>query len=135
MSPVIDIVRDHRWGRVYETYGEDTYLTSQMGIHYVKGMQGDKKHGVACVAKHFLGYSETQGGLNTAATRINDRELYEVFATPFEAAMREADVSSVMANYAEIDGMCVVANRKIAHDLLRDTMKFEGILTSDGAGI
>ena len=135
MSPVIDIVRDHRWGRVYETYGEDTYLTSQMGIHYVKGMQGDKKHGVACVAKHFLGYSETQGGLNTAATRITDRELYEVFATPFEAAMREADVSSVMANYAEIDGMCVVANRKIAHDLLRDTMKFEGILTSDGAGI
>lgn len=58
-----------------------------------------------------------------------------MFATPFEAAMREADVSSVMANYAEIDGMCVVANRKIAHDLLRDTMKFEGILTSDGAGI
>ncbi|MCI6886149.1 MAG: glycoside hydrolase family 3 C-terminal domain-containing protein [Lachnospiraceae bacterium] len=135
MSPVIDIVRDHRWGRVYETYGEDPYLTSQMGIHYVKGMQGDKEHGVACIAKHFLGYSETQGGLNTAATRITDRELYEVFATPFEAAMREADVSSVMANYAEIDGMCVVANRKIAHDLLRDTMKFDGILTSDGAGI
>lgn len=135
MSPVIDIVRDHRWGRVYETYGEDPYLTSQMGIHYVKGMQGDKEHGVACIAKHFLGYSETQGGLNTATTRITDRELYEVFATPFEAAMREADVSSVMANYAEIDGMCVVANKKIAHDLLRDTMKFEGILTSDGAGI
>lgn len=135
MSPVIDIVRDHRWGRVYETYGEDPYLTSQMGIHYVKGMQGDKEHGVACIAKHFLGYSETQGGLNTATTRLTDRELYEVFATPFEAAMREADVSSVMANYAEIDGMCVVANKKIAHDLLRDTMKFEGILTSDGAGI
>jgi beta-glucosidase len=135
MSPVIDIARDHRWGRVYETYGEDPYLTSQMGIHYVRGMQGNKEQGVACIAKHFLGYSETQGGLNTAATRITDRELYEVFATPFEAAMREADVSSVMANYAEIDGMCVVANRKIAHDLLRDTMKFEGILTSDGAGI
>jgi len=135
MSPVIDITRDHRWGRVYETYGEDPYLTSQMGINYVQGMQGDKKDGVACVAKHFLGYSETQAGLNTATTRITDRELYEVFATPFEAAMREADVSSVMANYAEIDGMCVVANRKIAHDLLRETMKFEGILTSDGAGV
>ncbi len=135
MSPVIDVSRDPRWGRTYETYGEDPYLISQMGVHYIKGMQGDKEHGVACIAKHFLGYSETQGGLNTAATRINDRELYEVFGTPFEAAMREADVSSVMANYAEIDGMCVVANRKIAHDLLRDTMKFEGILTSDGAGI
>lgn len=135
MSPVIDVARDPRWGRTYETYGEDPYLVSQMGIHYIRGMQGNKKDGVACVAKHFLGYSETQGGLNTATTRINSRELYEVFATPFEAAMREADVSSVMANYAEIDGMCVVANRAIAHDLLRDTMKFEGILTSDGAGI
>lgn len=135
MSPVVDVVRDHRWGRVYETYGEDPYLNSQMGIHYVRGMQADKEHGVACIAKHFLGYSESQGGLNTATARITDRELYEVFATPFEAAMREADVSSVMANYGEIDGMCVVANKKIAHDLLRDTMKFEGILTSDGAGI
>lgn len=135
MSPVIDIVRDHRWGRVYETYGEDPYLTSQMGIRYVRGMQGDKEHGVACIAKHFLGYSESQGGLNTAAARVTDRELYEVFATPFEAVMKEADVSSVMANYGEIDGTCVVANRKIAHDLLRETMKFEGILTSDGAGI
>ncbi len=135
MSPVIDVARDPRWGRTYETYGEDPYLISQMGIHYIQGMQGNKTDGVACIAKHFLGYSETQGGLNTATTRLTSRELYEVFATPFEAAMREADVSSVMANYAEIDGMCVVANRAIAHDLLRDTMKFEGILTSDGAGI
>ena len=135
MSPVIDVSRDPRWGRTYETYGEDPYLISQMGIHYIKGMQKNKTDGVACIAKHFLGYAESQGGLNTAVCRINDRELYEVFGTPFEAAMREADVSSVMANYSEIDGMCVVANRKIAHDLLRDTMKFDGILTSDGAGI
>jgi beta-glucosidase len=135
MSPVIDVSRDPRWGRTYETYGEDPYLISQMGIHYIKGMQKNKKDGVACVAKHFLGYAETQGGLNTAVTRLNDRELYEVFATPFEAASKEANVSSVMANYAEIDGMCVVQNRKIAHDLLRDTMGFDGILTSDGAGI
>ena len=134
MSPVVDISRDPRWGRTYENYGEDPYLTSQMGVQYVKGMQ-DEKNGVACIAKHFLGYSESQGGLNTAATRVNDRELYEVFATPFEAMMKEADVSSVMANYGEIDGMTVVQNRKIAHDLLRETMGFEGILTSDGAGI
>ena len=135
MSPVVDVVRDHRWGRVYETYGEDPYLNSQMGVHYIKGMQKDKENGVACIAKHFLGYSESQGGLNAATCRINDRELYEVFATPFEAAMREADVSSVMANYSEIDGLNVVQNKKIATELLRDTMKFEGILTSDGAGI
>lgn len=77
MSPVIDVSRDPRWGRTYETFGGDPYLISQMGIHYIKGMQNE---GVACIAKHFLGYAETQGGLNAAASRLNDRELYEVFA-------------------------------------------------------
>lgn len=135
MSPVIDVSRDPRWGRTYETYGEDPYLISQMGIHYIKGMQGADKEGVACIAKHFLGYAESQGGLNCAVARINDRELYETFATPFEAAANEADVSGMMANYGEIDGQCVGANKKIARTLLRDTMKFRGMLTSDGAGI
>ncbi len=135
MSPVIDVSRDPRWGRTYETYGEDPYLVSQMGISYVRGMQGDHEHGVACIGKHFLGYAETQGGLNCAALRMGDRELYETFATPFEAAMKEADLSSVMANYGEIDGLCVCANPKISKTLLRDTMGFKGQLTSDGAGI
>ncbi len=75
MSPVIDVSRDPRWGRTYETFGEDPYLISQMGIKYIRGMQSQ---GVACIAKHFLGYAETQGGLNVAATRMNDRELYEI---------------------------------------------------------
>lgn len=135
MSPVIDVSRDPRWGRTYETYGEDPYLISQMGVEYVKGMQGENKEGVACIAKHFLGYAESQSGLNCAVARINDRELYETFATPFEAAANEADVSGMMANYGEIDGMCVGANKKIARTLLRDTMKFRGMLTSDGAAI
>ena len=87
MSPVIDVSRDPRWGRTYETYGEDQYLISMMGIHYVRGMQ---QQGVSCIAKHFLGYAESQAGLNAATTRLNDRELYEVFATPFEAADKEA---------------------------------------------
>ena len=134
MSPVIDVSRDPRWGRTYECYGEDPYLVSRMGVAYVQGMQ-DEKRGPACIAKHFLGYADSQAGLNTAVCRINDRELYETFATPFEAAMREADVSGVMANYGEIDGMNVVANPKIATELLRDTMQFQGMLTSDGAGI
>lgn len=132
MSPVIDVSRDPRWGRTYETYGEDHYLISQMGIHYVKGMQGQ---GVSCIAKHFLGYAETQAGLNTATTRLSDRELYEVFATPFEACDKEAGLDAMMANYAEIDGLPVVDNKKIARTLLRDTMKFEGMLISDGAAI
>lgn len=135
MSPVIDVSRDPRWGRTYETYGEDPYLVSQMGIAYVRGMQGNHSEGVACIGKHFLGYAETQGGLNCAALRMGDRELYETFATPFEAAMREADLSSVMANYGEVDGLCVCANPHITKDLLRKTMGFEGQLTSDGAGI
>lgn len=135
MSPVIDVSRDPRWGRTYETYGEDPYLISQMGVEYVKGMQGKDKEGVACIAKHFLGYAESQSGLNCAVARINDRELYETFATPFEAAANEADVSGMMANYGEIDGMCVGANKKIARTLLRDTMKYRGMLTSDGAAI
>lgn len=132
MSPVIDVSRDPRWGRTYETYGEDRYLISMMGIHYVRGMQ---QQGVSCIAKHFLGYAESQAGLNAATTRLNDRELYEVFATPFEAADKEAGLDAMMANYAEIDGLPVIDNKKISRDLLRDKMKFEGMLTSDGAAI
>ncbi|WP_326975503.1 glycoside hydrolase family 3 N-terminal domain-containing protein [Caproicibacter sp. BJN0012] len=132
MSPVVDVSRDPRWGRTYETFGEDPYLISQMGIHYVRGMQNT---GVSCIAKHFLGYAETQAGLNTAVTRINPRELYEVFATPFEAVAKEAGVGGMMASYSEIDGLCVGANREIAHKLLRDTMGFQGMLTSDGGAI
>lgn len=135
MSPVIDVSRDPRWGRTYETFGEDPYLVSQMGVNYIQGMQGDKQTGVACIAKHFLGYAETQGGLNCAAARIGERELYETFATPFEAADKLANVSGMMANYGEIDGQPVGANKKIARTLLRDTMGFQGMLTSDGAAI
>lgn len=135
MSPVVDCARDQRWGRVYETFGEDWYLNSQMGVAYISANQGKHKEGAACIAKHFLGYSETQGGLNCAAARIGDRELYEVFATPFEAASKVADVSGMMANYGEIDGLNVCANPKIAEDLLRKTMGFRGMLTSDGAGV
>lgn len=132
MSPVIDVSRDPRWGRTYETFGEDPYLVSQMGVHYIRGMQ---RHGIGCIAKHFLGYAESQAGLNCAAERIGDRELYETFATPFEAAIKEANVSGMMASYSEIDGIPVAANKKIARTLLRDTMGFKGMLTSDGGGV
>lgn len=132
MSPVIDVSYDPRWGRTYETYGEDPYLISQFGIHYVRGMQEEK---VSCIAKHFLGYAFTQGGLNTAQARINDRELYEVFATPFEAAYKESKLGGMMANYGEIDGLPVIVNPKIIRTLLRDTMGFDGMLTSDGAAV
>lgn len=135
LSPVLDISRDPRWGRVYETFGEDQYLSSQMGIAYVRGLQKNKHDGVLATAKHFLGYSETQAGLNAAATRVGDRELYEVFATPFEAAMKEADLASVMTSYSEIDGIPCGANKKIARGLLRETMNFKGVVVSDGGAV
>lgn len=132
MSPVIDVARDPRWGRTYETYGEDPYLVTQFGKNYIGGMQGT---GVSCIAKHFLGYAFTQGGANTTVFRCGHREMYEDFATPFEAAMKDEDLDSVMCNYGEIDGLPVIANPDIIGRLLRDEMGFKGICTSDGAAI
>lgn len=132
MSPVIDVSRDPRWGRTYETYGEDPYLISQFGKNYVRGMQSEK---VSCIAKHFLGYAFTQGGLNTTVFRCGHRELYEDFATPFEAAMKDEDLDSVMCNYGEIDGLPVIDNPDIIGKLLRDEMGFNGVCTSDGAAV
>lgn len=132
MSPVIDVARDPRWGRTYETYGEDPYLVSQFGKEYIGGMQ-DKK--VSCIAKHFLGYAFTQAGLNTSICRMGHRELYEDFATPFETAMKEEDLDAVMCNYGEIDGMPVIDNPDIIGKLLRDEMGFKGVVTSDGAAV
>ena len=132
MSPVIDVARDPRWGRTYETYGEDPYLVSQFGKEYIGGMQS---RGVSCIAKHFLGYACTQGGLNTSIFRCGHRELYEDFATPFETAIKEEDLDAVMCNYGEIDGMPVIDNPEIIGKLLRKEMGFRGVVTSDGAAV
>lgn len=132
MSPVIDVARDPRWGRTYETYGEDPYLVSQFGKEYIGGMQSKK---VSCIAKHFLGYAFTQGGLNTSICRLGHRELYEDFATPFETAMKEEDLDAVMCNYGEIDGLPVIDNPDILQNLLRNEMGFNGVVTSDGAAV
>ena len=92
LSPVLDIARDPRWGRTEETFGEDPYLASTMAVSYVKGLQGPGlKHGIAATAKHFVGYSVSEGGLNWAPAKIMPRELREVFMMPFEAAVKEAD--------------------------------------------
>lgn len=135
LSPLFDIARDPRWGRLYESFGEDPYLVSQMGVSYTKGMQKDKENGVLATGKHFLGYAETQAGLNTAASRINDRELYESFATPFEAGINEANLGSIMTSYSEIDGIPCGANKKIVRELLRKAMGFKGVVVSDGGAV
>src|SRR5215470_48011 len=94
LAPVLDVARDPRWGRTEETFGEDPYLVSRIGVAYIRGVQGDDlARGVAATAKHFLGYGFSEGGLNHAPAHIGPRELREVFARPFAAAIREAHVA------------------------------------------
>lgn len=132
LSPVLDIARDARWGRVHETYGEDVYLTTAMGVAFVRGLQGeDLRNGVLATAKHFLGYAMTEAGQNMAATQLGERELYDVYGTPFEAAIKLAGLGSVMNSYSEIDGVPVGASRAVLTDLLRGRMGFTGSVVSD----
>lgn len=132
LSPVLDVARDLRWGRVSETYGGDPTLCAAMGSAFVEGLQGsDMKDGVAATLKHFLGYSSTQGGLNMTRTNSDDRELRETFAKPFEAAIRKAGVRSVMNSYSEYNGKPICASKEVLTDLLRDDLGFEGLVVSD----
>jgi beta-xylosidase len=132
LSPVLDVPRDARWGRVSETYGEDPYLVSAMGVAYTRGLQGnDLTTGVLATAKHFVGYAVTEGGQNMAATAIGARELYDVHARPFEAAFRLAGLAAVMPSYAEFDGVPISASRAILTDMLRGRMAFTGTTVSD----
>ena len=131
-APVMDVARDLRWGRVGETYGENPTLISAMSVAYVKGLQGDDlRDGIAATAKHFLGYAMSEGGLNMANTPIPPRELREVYAKPFEAAIRKAGLASVMNSYSSIDHEPVICSTAILRDLLRGELGFEGITVSD----
>jgi beta-glucosidase len=132
LAPVLDIARDARWGRVHETYGEDVLLSSAVGVAYVRGLQGDDlAEGVIATAKHFLGYALTEGGQNMATTHLGPRELRDVHAAPFEAAIRIAGLRSVMNSYSEIDGEPVGISRAVLTDLLRGTLGFDGTVVSD----
>ncbi len=132
LSPVLDVARDPRWGRTEETYGEDPYLVSRMGSAYVRGLQGDDlRAGVIATGKHFVGYSASEGGMNWAPAHIPPRELYEVFARPFEAAIRTAGLASIMNAYNELDGVPCGASREILTELLRDRLGFRGLVVSD----
>lgn len=136
LSPVADLGRDLRWGRLNETYGNDPVLSAQMTVSFVKGLQGeDLRDGVAATGKHFLGYSQTEAGLNCHKTMVSQRELREQFAKPFEAAIREADIKSIMNSYAAIDGQPVCASKEILTDLLRDDLGFTGPVISDYGSI
>ncbi|MEV5843419.1 glycoside hydrolase family 3 N-terminal domain-containing protein [Streptomyces sp. NPDC051985] len=127
LAPVVDVVRDYRWGRCEETYGEDPYLVGEMGEAYVLGLQSA---GVYATLKHFAGYSASMGGRNHAPVGIGRRELYDVILPPFERIVA-AGVGSVMNSYAEIDGEAPAASRRLLTGVLREEWGFEGTVVSD----
>jgi beta-glucosidase len=132
LAPVLDVCRDPRWGRTEETFGEDPYLVARMGIAFVQGLQGDElRTGVIATAKHFVGYSASEGGMNWAPVGIPPRELREVYLHPFEAVVRVAAVRSVMNAYNELDGLPCAADRELLTSLLRDEWGFDGCVVSD----
>lgn len=132
LAPVLDVARDPRWGRLEETFGEDPWLIAQMGIAYVRGIQGDDlANGVVATGKHFVGYAASEGGMNWAPAHLGARELRDVYAFPFEAAIREAGLASVMNAYHELDGVPCGCSRALLTDLLRDEIGFDGLVVAD----
>ncbi|HLK93370.1 MAG TPA: glycoside hydrolase family 3 N-terminal domain-containing protein [Polyangia bacterium] len=142
LAPVVDVARDPRWGRIEETYGEDPYLVTRLGVAAIQGFQGrqgadapvDAQH-VLATAKHFTGHGTPEGGRNTAPGNWSPHVLREVFLPPFEAAVREAHVATVMASYNEVDGIPSHANRWLLTDLLRGEWGFKGLVVSDYFGV
>jgi beta-glucosidase len=138
-SPVLDIARDPRWGRTEETYGEDPYLASRIGVAAIEGFQGDEyligRDHVLATAKHFAVHGMPEGGTNTAPGNYSERIIRENFLVPFQAAVEEAHVGSVMASYNEIDGVPNHINHWLLDKVLRQEWGFNGYLTSDGDGL
>ena len=135
LTPVVDVARDPRWGRGEETFGEDPYLVSQLGVAAIKGFQGDasfdnKKHVIATL-KHFAAHGEPESGMNCAPVNMSERMLRDTFLMPFKEAIDEGGAISVMASYNEIDGVPSHANPWLLRDVLRDEWGFEGFVVSD----
>jgi beta-glucosidase len=132
LAPVLDVARDPRWGRVEETFGEDPTLVSQFGVAYIRGLQTDDlSRGVMATGKHFIGHSFSQGGLNCGPVHLGPRDLWDIYMLPFQAAIRDAGLASMMNSYPELDGEVVATSRRILTDLLRDTLGFDGVVVSD----
>jgi beta-glucosidase len=139
LTPVVDVAREPRWGRVEETFGEDPYLVSRMGVAAVRGFQGDRtyagKRHVLATLKHFAAHGQPESGTNCAPVNVSMRILREVFLAPFKAAVQEAGAESLMASYNEVDGVPSHANRWLLEDVLRKEWGFRGFVVSDYWGI
>lgn len=132
LAPVLDVVRDPRWGRVEEAISEDPYLVATLGTGYVEGLQSE---GVHATLKHFVGYSASQAGRNFAPVHAGPRELEDVLLVPFEMAVVEGGVRSVMHSYAEIDGVPVAGDPTLLTGVLRDRWGFDGTVVADYFGV
>jgi len=139
LSPVLDLARDPRWGRIEECYSEDPYLVSRMAMAAVYGFQGrektiEKNH-VAVTLKHFAGHGQCEGGRNIAPVNYSEREFHETHLYPFEMAIKKTNAQSVMASYNEWNGVPNHINRKLLFDILRNEWGFNGYVMSDGSGL
>lgn len=143
LSPLFDLARDPRYGRVEECYGEDPYLVKQMGIAFVTGMQGEpeaSRKGIApgklaSMGKHFVAYSVPEAGINLAPSLVGERTLRELHLYPFEGAVKEANIYSIMPGYHEVDGVPVHASHWLLTDILRKEWGFDGYIFSDYGAI
>ncbi|MGK6320546.1 glycoside hydrolase family 3 N-terminal domain-containing protein [Sphingomonas sp. DT-204] len=141
LSPVVDIARDPRWGRIEETFGEDPYLVGELGVAAVEGLEGPGKPErlapgkVFATLKHLTGHGQPESGTNVGPAPISTRELRENFFPPFETVIRRAGPAAVMPSYNEIDGVPSHANRWLLRDVLRGEWGFKGAVTSDYSAI
>lgn len=137
LSPVVDVARDPRWGRIEETFGEDPYLVSEMGVAAVEGLQGKGRPGplapgkVFATLKHMTGHGQPESGTNVGPAPIAERTLREDFFPPFEAVVKRTGIEAVMASYNEIDGVPSHVNKWLLGDVLRGEWGFEGAVVSD----
>lgn len=132
LAPDLDLARELRWGRVEETYGEDPYLTSLMGVAYVKSFNA---HKVITTPKHFVAHGSPSGGLNLASVAGSERELRSLYLKPFAAVIREACPYSVMNSYNSYEAVPIAASKKILTGILRDELGFKGYISSDWGSV
>ena len=134
LAPVLDLAREPRWGRIEEDFGEDTYLTGQLGLAYVEGAQGDSlnsDHTVVAEPKHFVAHGSPEGGTNTSPVHMGERELRMDMLRGFEPAIRQGHAMGVMAAYHEIDGIPITADPFVLKQVLRGEWGFQGFVLSD----
>lgn len=135
LSPVVDIARDPRWGRIEETFGEDPFLCGEMGVASVEGLQGEGRTlppgKVFATLKHMTGHGQPESGTNVGPAPISERELRENFFPPFRAVVSRTGIGAVMPSYNEIDGVPSHANRWLLTEVLRGEWRFEGLIVSD----